>query len=244
MTEPAPDAPPPATPARRLAALGVHLFTASGAALGLMALLAAVEHDFPKMFWWLGAALVVDGVDGALARKADAKRALPGVSGDTLDLVVDYVTYVLVPAYALAVSGLMPAGFGAPAAALILVTSALYFAIADMKTDDWYFRGFPAIWNVAAFYLLVLSPAPAVALGVVVALAALTFAPIAFVHPVRVRRLRPLTLAATFLWSIFAVVAVAQRLDPDAIVIAALCALGLYFVTLGLLRGRSKNRQG
>lgn len=237
MTDPDPANPSPVSSSRRLAALGVHVFTASGAALGFLALLAAVEHDFPKMFWWLGAALFVDGIDGALARKAETRRALPGVSGDTLDLVVDYVTYVLVPAYAIAVSGLMPEGYGTAAAALIIVTAAIYFATTEMKTEDWYFRGFPAIWNVAAFYLFIIAPPPVLGLLIVILLAILTFAPVAFVHPVRVRRLRPLTLAATVLWAVLAVAALLERLRPDAVVVWALVALAGYFVALGLLRG-------
>lgn len=234
------DAPPDLfSPPQRLAALAVHLFTASGAALGFLALIAATERDFAKMFFWLAIALLVDGVDGTLARKAHVDTRAPKLSGDVLDLVVDYVTYVLVPAYALAVSGLMPHGFGVPAALIVCVTAALYFATTDMKTDDLFFRGFPGIWNVAAFYLFVLAPPPWIGFAIVVALSALTFAPIVFVHPMRVRLLRPLTLAALLAWSVLAALAVWSDLRPDAFVIWGLVALALYFVSLGLFRGRN-----
>jgi phosphatidylcholine synthase len=238
---PPPEKPPVVTPKRRAAALSVHLFTASGAALGLLALFAAVERDFPLMFAWLAVALVVDGVDGTLARKAQVSRAAPEISGETLDLVVDYVTYVLVPAYALAVSGLLPEGLAALSAVVICVSAALYFALTTMKTDDWYFRGFPAIWNVAAFYLFLLKLPGWANVAIVVALAALSFAPFAFVHPTRVRRLRPLTLALLALWAALAVWAIFRGLDPDASVMAALVLLALYFTGLGLSRSRGKS---
>jgi phosphatidylcholine synthase len=227
---------PPVSRRRRAAALGVHLFTASGAALGLMALLAAAEKDFTSMFAWLAAALLVDGLDGGLARKAEVGRAAPEISGDTLDLVVDYVTYVLVPAYALTVSGLLPSGLAAPAAVVICVSSALYFALTAMKTDDWYFRGFPAVWNIAVFYLFLIRPPGPATFAVVLALAALSFAPVVFVHPFRVRRLRWLTITMLAVWGALAAVAILQDLRPDGFVIAGLVSLGLYFLGLGLSR--------
>jgi phosphatidylcholine synthase len=226
---------------RRIVAYGVHLFTAAGAGLGFLALLAATRGEFPAMFGWLAVALVVDGIDGSFARRARVREFAPAFSGDTLDLVVDYVTYVLVPAYALAVSGLLPEALGAAAAVLVCVTSALYFAVATMKTDDWYFQGFPAVWNVVVFYLFLLQPPPMVTLSVVVALSALTFAPIPFVHPFRVRRLRPLTLSLLLVGAALSVVAIAEELRPDGIVIAALSAIGLYFAGLGIFRSRDSN---
>src|ERR1700730_700983 len=121
---------------------GVHIFTATGAALGLLALLAASKADWPLMFVLLGVALVVDGVDGALARRLEVAERLPRWSGETLDLVVDFVTYVLVPAYALVVGGLLPQGVAVALGIAIVVTGALYFADRRMKTEDNYFRGF------------------------------------------------------------------------------------------------------
>lgn len=226
------------TAARRLAALGVHLFTASGAALGLLALLAAAERNFATMFAWLAAALLVDGLDGGLARKADVRMAAPGISGDTLDLVVDYVTYVLVPAYALVVSGLLPDGLAIAGGVVICVSAALYFALTAMKTEDWFFRGFPGTWNLVVFYIFLLDPPGWASFVAVVALAALSFAPIAFVHPFRVRRFRPLTLSLLAAWSALAGWAIFQDLRPDGFVIAGLVAIALYFAALGLFRRR------
>ena len=124
----------------RLAAFGVHLLTALGVGLALVALLEAVREHWAAMFAWLGAALIVDGIDGPLARRLDVGRLQPDLSGDTLDLVVDYVTYVFVPAYAIAASGLL-LPIAAPVLGVgIVMASALYFADRRMKTDDNHFR--------------------------------------------------------------------------------------------------------
>jgi phosphatidylcholine synthase len=218
------------------AAFAVHVFTALGAACALLALIAAVRADWPAMFVWLGIALVIDGVDGIFARRLRVAERLPRWSGDVLDLVVDILNYVFVPAYALATSGLLPPTFATALGAVIAVTGALYFADRQMKTSDYYFRGFPALWNVAAFYLFLLKPAPWLGALVVVALAVLTFVPFHVIHPMRIAHWRTLTLIALAAWALLAVIAVASNLEPGFWVVAALCLLAIYFVGIGFLR--------
>jgi phosphatidylcholine synthase len=215
-------------------AFAVHLFTAAGVALGFLALIAAFERRWTVMFWCLGAALFVDGIDGTFARKYRVAEVLPRWSGDTLDLVVDFITYVFVPAYAIAASGLLPSILAIPAALLIVVTSALYFADRDMKTPDNYFRGFPALWNAVAFYLFVLKPAPWLTAAMIVVLAVLTFVPFKFLHPFRVTRLRAVTLAALVLWGVLAAAALLYDLDPGPWIAYGLVIIALYFVAVGL----------
>lgn len=215
-------------------AFAVHIFTASGAALGLLALLAAVEHRWTAMFWCLGAALVVDGIDGTFARKLRVAEVLPRWSGDVLDLVVDFVTYVFVPAYAIVASGLLPPTLAIPAGLLIVVSGALYFADRNMKTPDNYFRGFPGLWNLVAFYLLLLKPGAWVAAAAIIALAVLTFVPFKFLHPFRVTRLRIVTLAAVPLWGVLAIMAMAYDLDPGPWITHGLVLIAFYFIAVGL----------
>lgn len=224
--------------AERARAFAVHLLTASGVAFGLLALIAAHERRFAEMFTWLGVALIVDGIDGPLARRFRAKEVLPNWSGDVLDLVVDYLNYVMVPAYALVLSGLIPSPLSLVAGAAIAVTGALYFADTRMKTEDSYFRGFPAVWNVVVFYLLLLRPAPEIALAVVAVFCCLTFVPLPFLHPFRVRRLRRFTLALLAAWTVLALAAVAYDLSPPRYVLAALLVIGFYFLAAGLFRIR------
>jgi phosphatidylcholine synthase len=188
------------------------------------------------MFAWLGAALCIDGIDGTFARRLQVAKLLPRWSGDILDLVVDILNYVFVPAYALAASGLLPKPVAIALAILIVVTGALYFADRLMKTSDYYFRGFPALWNVAVFYLFILKPDPWVGAVTVVVLAALTFVPFHVVHPVRISHLRGITTAALVFWSLLAVIAIAENLNPPVWLGAALCLLAVYFLAVGFLR--------
>jgi phosphatidylcholine synthase len=218
------------------AAFAVHIFTACGAACALLALIAAVRTDWPTMFVWLGVALVIDGVDGTLARRLHTAELLPRWSGDVLDLVVDILTYVFVPAYAIAASGLMPPSIATWLGVFIVVTGSLYFADRQMKTSDYYFRGFPALWNVAAFYLFLLKLPPWLSALAVVALAALTFVPFHVVHPLRIAHLRGITIAALVVWALLALIAIVDGLAPGFWVVAALCVLAIYFVGIGFLR--------
>ena len=223
----------------RALAFSVHVLTACGAALALLALLAAARGDWPLMFLWLGVALVVDAIDGPLARAANVSAVWPNWSGDTLDLVVDYTTYVFVPAYAVAAGSLMPDALALPAAATIAITGTLYFANREMKTPDNFFRGFPAVWNLVVFYLLLLRPSPGMTAATIALVSVLTFVPMRFVHPFRVRRLRTVTVALLTLWAALALAAVKQGLAPAPWISAALCLIAVYFVLVGLLPARS-----
>jgi phosphatidylcholine synthase len=219
-------------------AFAVHGLTATGAALALVALLAAVRGAFDLMFLCLGIALIVDGIDGTIARALKVAELLPRWSGDVLDLVVDFVTYVFVPAYAIAAGGLLPPWLGAPAGIVIVMTGAIYFADRRMKTADNYFRGFPTLWNVVAFYLFLLKPAPWLAAGLVALLAVLTFVPFKFLHPFRVARLRMVSMGAVVLWALLAADALARSLEPGPFVTGGLVVLALYFVGVGLTEKR------
>jgi phosphatidylcholine synthase len=218
------------------AAFAVHVFTACGTACALLALIAAVRTDWPRMFVWLGVALFIDGVDGTFARRLRVADVLPRWSGEVLDLVVDILNYVFVPAYAIATSGLLPLAAATPLGILIVVTGSLYFADRLMKTSDYYFRGFPALWNVAAFYLFLLKPSPWLGAMAIAALAALTFVPFHVVHPLRIAHLRALTTGALIVWALLAACAVARDLDPGFWMLAGLCLLAIYFVGVGFLR--------
>jgi phosphatidylcholine synthase len=222
-----------------LRAFAVHVFTASGAALALLALILAAGGNWAAMFLCLGLALIVDGVDGLLARQFKVAEVLPRWSGDTLDLVVDFVTYVFVPAFAIASSGLLPPALAIPCGIIVVVTGALYFADRDMKTRDNYFRGFPALWNVAAFYLFVLQPPPWINAAMVAILAVLTFIPIQFVHPMRVQRLRVVNIILVVAWGLLALAAVGFNLDPGPAIKTVMGGIAIYFLGAGLLAPRA-----
>ena len=217
-------------------AFAVHIFTACGAALALLALIFATGGHWTAMFFCQGMALVVDGVDGPLAREFKVAEVLPRWSGDTLDLIVDFTTYVFVPAYAIAASGLLPQVLAIPSGVVVVITGALYFADRQMKTPDNYFRGFPALWNLGAFYLYLLVPPPWLAAVMIAALAALSFTPIKFLHPLRVRHWRVLNIALLAAWAALAFLAVINDLAPGPYVTWPLVAIAIYFFGAGLLR--------
>src|ERR1700756_723321 len=218
------------TSRKRAAAFSVHVFTALGAGLALLALLEAVREHWAAMFAWLGVALVIDAADGPMARRLDGVRLQPNWSGEVLDLVVDFVTYVFVPAYAITAGGLL-LPLAAPLLGIgITVSGALYFADRRMKSADNHFRGFPGLWNVAAFYLFLLHWPPLASSLAVLALIIATFLPFHVLHPVRVVRLRWLTLTLMAAGSALAIYALAMDFDVEFPVTAALCLIAIYVV--------------
>ena len=220
----------------RLGAASVHLLTASGAVLALLALRAVHDGDWQMMFVWLGAALIVDAVDGPLARLLAVKTVLPRFSGERLDLIVDYLTYVAVPAYALTEAPLLPEEARLPAAAAILLASLFHVADRNSKTEEGYFVGFPAIWNIVLLYLFVLGLSPGVSLAIVAIFVLLTFVPVLAVHPFRVARLRPLTCLVTALWAGAAIAAIANPFPSPLWVQALLLLTAVYLGSVGLYR--------
>ena len=186
-------------------AFSAHLFTASGAVLALFAMLAAGQQQWSVMFLWLLAALVIDGLDGPLARRFEVKKYAPHWDGALLDLIIDYLTYVFIPAYALARSGLLPAWGGWLAAIIIILTGVVYFSDTRMKTKDNSFSGFPGCWNMVVLVLFTTQPAIWLILGVIALLALAQFLNLKFVHPVRSPRWRPVSLGMMLLWLVAAV---------------------------------------
>jgi phosphatidylcholine synthase len=220
----------PGSARMRLAAFGVHIFTALGAGFALIAMLEAVREHWANMFGWLGVALIVDGIDGPIARKLDVIRLQPNWSGEVLDLVVDFVTYVFVPAYAITASGLL-LPLAAPLLGIgVVVSGALYFADKRMKASDNHFRGFPALWNAAAFYLFLLHWPPVLSSLGIAALIVLTFAPFHTLHPVRVVRLRWLTLWLLAVWAGLAIYTLVCDFNVGVPIVAGLCFIAAYVV--------------
>lgn len=224
-----------------LVAASVHLFTALGAVCGLLAALAAFDGAWERMFAWLGVALVIDAIDGTFARLIEVEQRLPRFSGERLDLVIDYITYVFVPALALVRGGFLTGGAGLIVAALILLSSLYHFSDLASKGEDYTFIGFPALWNVVALYLFALTPAPWFTYTALLICVFFTFIPIRWVHPVRVERLRLLTLVMTAAWSIAAIYAVWHGFPPPLWTQVVLVTAAIYFVAMTVelsLRGR------
>jgi len=188
----------------KIRALSVHLLTATGAVFAMLAMLAAVDSRWDLMFLWLVVAFFVDGIDGPLARHYDVKKNAAEFDGVLLDLIIDYLTYVFIPAFALFKSGLMDGWTGLFAIILITFTSVMYFADTRMKTKDNSFSGFPGCWNMLVLVIFALEPNFWVSLALVTILAVTMFLPLKFVHPVRTERWRVVTLPVAIAWTFFA----------------------------------------
>ena len=211
----------------------IHLLTASGGAFAILATLAAADHQWSAMFLWLFAAQFVDAIDGPLARKFKVSKHLPNWSGNSLDYVIDFATYVFIPAVAFARADLLPQPWGLVAACVIVMSGGLFFADNRMKTQSNAFRGFPAVWNGVLFYFFLFTPNPVLGFVIIVALAAAQFIPVEFVHPVRVTAFRPLTLMVMALWAIFSLLVILNDMVPttlDQIILVATC---LYLFAIG-----------
>jgi phosphatidylcholine synthase len=220
----------------RIIAWAIHGLTASGAVVSLLALLAVIEGDARAALLWLALALALDGLDGPLARRFEVRRHLPRFDGAILDLVVDYLGYVVVPALFLHRFGHFPDGWSVAATAFILATSLYIFANLDMKTEDNYFVGFPAIWNVVALAVHVLDPPKAVTLAATLVLGLASFSTVKFVHPLRVREGRGATIAATFVWGAASITLILLHPDRPAAILAA------WLVASAWILGRSARR--
>jgi phosphatidylcholine synthase len=223
----------------QLAAALVHVFTALGIVCALFATQAISDKSWTVLFAWLGVAFLIDGIDGTFARMVNVGVQLPRFSGERLDLVIDYVTYVYVPAWALVSAGFLPGDLGFLLAALILLSSLFHFSDEDSKADDLSFVGFPAIWNIVAFYLFAFAVPASWAMAIVTLCVVLTFVPMKWVHPLRVERLMGVTIVATLAWSAAAIAIVWHGFEaPPFWARAVLVAVLLYGAGLAVLSFR------
>ena len=220
----------------RLPALAVHLLTATGAVLAMLAMLAAVEEKWALMFLWLVIAFFVDGIDGPLARRFDVKTNAPEFDGELLDLIIDYLTYVFIPAYALFKSGLLPGWTGWIAIIVITYASVVYFADNRMKTKDNSFSGFPGCWNMVVLVLFATHPNFWIILAIVCALAITMFLRLKFIHPVRTERWRAISLPMALAWTCFAAWAALVNFDPQSWALWGLVASSLYLTFAGVVQ--------
>ena len=214
----------------------VHILTASGAALAVLAVIATQTQNWQGAFTLLGVALFVDAIDGPLARRLRVSERLPKWDGSALDYVIDYTTYVFVPALIVANSGMLTPFAGTIAAIVISVTGAIYFADRRMKQPDNSFRGFPAVWNMPVFVLFVFQPPAYVTTLTIFALAVLTFLPVRFVHPNRVNRWRTATLAMTAVWALSAAWVIILDFDPPVVAKAILLASSAYLLSVSAIQ--------
>lgn len=217
-------------------AWGVHVLTASGVLLGAMALLALIDNNPVACLLWLGAAMMIDGIDGTLARKYDVKTILPHFDGSTLDMVIDYLTWAFIPALFIYYFIDLPPYLGLLSVFVILLSSMFCFCNTDMKSQDNYFVGFPAAWNIAAAYFFIFDLPPLLTFGAILVLALLTVTKMKFLHPFRVRMFMPLNIAITLLWCVCATALILSSPSHAAWALWGLGVTSVYFAGMCVWR--------
>jgi phosphatidylcholine synthase len=225
----------------RLVAWLVHLLTASSAVLALLALHATAAGRYRAAFAWLVVSASIDSIDGALARRVDVKRRVPSLDGARLDDIVDYLTFVFVPAWMVISAGLLPPAAALPVAPVVLLASAYGFSQTAAKTSDYFFTGFPSYWNIVALYLFALDLSPWTNAIVLLAFAALVFIPIGYVYPSRTPTLRTLTLLLGMVWGASLLVVIAQLPRPSTRLAWASLAYPVYYGVLSLVLHARRN---
>jgi len=215
----------------------VHLYTASSAVLALLATRAIFEYRLRDAFFWLGAAIVIDASDGVLARAARVSQRLPWFNGAKLDDIVDYLTYVFVPAVIVWRALLVAEAWTIPVASAMLLSSAYGFNREDAKTSDHFFTGFPSYWNLVVFYLYLLQAGQTFNAMVLLALAVLVFVPLRYVYPSRTPAWRGVTVGLGVLWGIALVVMVWQLPVVSPVLLWASLLFPVYYVILSLVVG-------
>ena len=221
----------------KIAAWAVHGFTASGAVLGFLAIISIFNNDLVGAFLWLGLALLIDGIDGSLARKIGVLDKTPNIDGSTLDNVIDYLNYVIIPALMIYWFQMVPNGWEIILPAGMFAVSLYTFANMNMKTNDYYFSGFPAVWNIVVLYFYILNTHPIINVIIILLLFVFTFIPIKFVHPLRVKKIRNLTIFCTVLWSATTLKLVTTNPDinlfaEQKIVLLIWIVCSIYFATI------------
>jgi len=218
----------------------VHLYTASSAVIALLATVATFESRFRDAFFWLAVAIIIDSSDGVLARTVRVKQRLPWFNGAKLDDIVDYLTYVFVPALFVWRSLLVPAAWTIPVASAMLLSSGYGFNREDAKTSDHFFTGFPSYWNIVVFYLYVMRTSQVLNAIILLVFAVLVFVPIRYLYPSRTPYWRLLTILLGLVWGLMLLVMVWELPAVSPILLWGSLLFPVYYVVLSLVVGRPR----
>jgi len=199
-----------------------------------MGLIAAISGDYQESMLWILATLVIDGIDGTFARMANVKEVLPQVDGKTIDYVIDFFTYAILPAYLFFIAVDAPVWALYAGSFMTLLSAAIYYGLSEMVSEDGkHFIGFPVLWNMVVYVLIFVTPnLPwAVTLAFVAALAVLHFIPILVPYPSRGGRWWAVTLSMVVVFVASAVLNVWVFPETSAIGYWG-CLLSVGYLTL------------
>lgn len=213
-----------------------HAYTALGAGTALGAVLSLDAGDLRAAFLWLVVATVIDATDGVLARALRVKERLPWFDGAQLDNLVDFLTYVFVPALIVVKARLVPEAQAVPLAVAMLVSSGYGFSRTDAKiaTTDHFFTGFPSYWNIVCVYLVVWRLTPPTNAAILWVLVLLVFVPVRYVYPSRTVTWRAATLLLGATWAMLLTIAIWRLPSTDGPWAALALVFPVYYLVLSL----------
>jgi len=213
----------------------VHLYTASGVLLAFLAARAIIDFDFRTAFFWLWLQVLVDATDGILARRARVSERIPWFNGAKLDDIIDYLTYVFLPALFVWRGAIVPNAWTMAVAAAMLLSSAYAFNRDNAKTADHFFTGFPSYWNIVVFYLLIARWSVEVNTAILLVLAVLVFVPIRYVYPSRTPQWRFTTNTLGVIWGALLLLMLWQYPAVSRPVFLVSLAFPIYYGVLSLM---------
>jgi phosphatidylcholine synthase len=219
----------------------VHCFTGLGALCGMFGLMAVAEGHERAAILWLVVAMVLDGVDGPAARAWSVSEHVPRIDGYTLDLIIDYVTCIVIPVLFMHQFHMLPDDLSLVIGSFVLFVSALWMSRTDQMTDDHWFNGFPCEWNMIVPTLFLLHASPWTAAVACVLLTLTQITNWKFVHPMQVKRFRPVTVTVTILWMLMVLVLTWKHPGTNGFLRVVLLACPLYILALGSWRTLSPN---
>ena len=228
------DSEPTFSAGRKLLAWGVHIFTASGVVMGLLALVAVVNRNWRGALLWLFVAVLIDTVDGTLARMIRVKEVLPDVDGRMLDYVIDFTNDVIVPTLLVYSAGLVPSSIRLICCGAMLLVSCYHYTNLKAITDDFHFRGFPAMWNFVVFYIFVLDLGPIWNVVIIAVFCSLHFIPIDFIYPTRTIRVKKLTFSLVLVLAVVNLTILIQHPLRNTALLAASLAIVGYLMVISL----------
>ena len=212
----------------------VHAYTATSAVWAFLAMQAVTVENFRAAFLWLFVAVLVDSTDGLLARAGRVRERLPHFSGSKLDDIVDYLTFVFVPALIVWRADVVTGAWTLPVVCAILVSSLFGFVSADAKTADQFFTGFPSYWNIVVLYLVVFELSSPYNAAILIILSALVFVRIGYVYPTRTQTARSLTLALGVVWGIAILLLILQLPNPRKSLAGVSLMFPVYYTCLSV----------
>jgi phosphatidylcholine synthase len=221
----------------------VHLYTASGFVLAFLAAQSAIDHDFRAAFLYLAAQVFVDATDGVLARAVRVSERLPWFSGAKLDDLVDYLTYVFVPALIVWRGLLVVDPWTNVVPWAMLISSGYGFSNVKAKTSDHFFTGFPSYWNIVVLYLFLLQLSPDMNALILLGFAAMVFVPVRYIYPSRTSVLPRTTNLLGAAWAAAIIAMLWQYPQVSSTLVLASLAYPVYYFALSFaVHARTSSR--